>query len=76
MLLVTHDIEEALVLSDLIIVMRGNPGQVYQEYQLDLPRPRKRTDFNFQHWKEQLLNALDLFEETKLVEDRNAAIRI
>lgn len=76
MLLVTHDVEEAVVLSDRIIVMRGNPGQVYQEYTLDLPRPRKRTDLNFQRWKEQLLNALDLSEETKLVEERNAAIRI
>ena len=74
MLLVTHDIEEALVLSDRIIVMRGNPGQVYQEYKLDLPRPRKRATLNFQYWKEQILNSLDLFEKTTLVE--NAAIRI
>jgi len=77
MLLVTHDIEEALVLSDRIIVMRANPGQVYQEYNLDLPRPRKRTDLNLQRWKEKILNALDLSdEETTLVENQNAAIRI
>ncbi|KJH70219.1 ABC transporter ATP-binding protein [Aliterella atlantica] len=75
MLLVTHDIEEAVVLSDRIIVMRGNPGHIYQEHTIDLPRPRKRTDLNFQRWKEQLLNALDLSED-KPVEDRNAAIRI
>lgn len=60
MLLVTHDIEEALILSDRLIVMRSTPGQVYQEHTLDLPRPRKRTDLNFQRWKEQLLNSLDL----------------
>lgn len=77
MLLVTHDIEEALVLSDRIIVMRGNPGQVYQEYQLNLPRPRKRTELNFQRWKEKILNDLDLsHEETTLVESPHAAIRI
>lgn len=74
MLLVTHDIEEALVLSDRIIVMRGNPGQVYQEYKIDLPRPRKRTTVDFQRWKEKILNALDLSEETTLI--KNAAIRI
>ncbi len=74
MLLVTHDIEEALVLSDRIIVMRGNPGQVYQEYKIDLPRPHKRTTVNFQRWKEKILNALDLSEETTLI--KNAAIRI
>lgn len=77
MLVVTHDIEEALVLSDRIIVMRANPGQVYQEYQLDLPRPRKRTELNFQRWKEKILNDLDLSdEETTLVESHHAAIRI
>ena len=74
MLLVTHDIEEALVLSDRIIVMGGNPGQVLQEYKIDLPRPRQRTTVTFQRWKEQILNSLDLFEKTTLVE--NAAIRI
>ena len=60
LVLVTHDIEEALMLSDRVIVLRGNPGRVHQELVLDLPRPRKRTDFRFQHWKEQLFNALDL----------------
>ncbi len=60
MILVTHDIEEALVLSDRIIVMRGNPGRIHQTLTLDLPRPRRRTDLAFQHWKEQLLTALDL----------------
>jgi sulfonate transport system ATP-binding protein len=44
-----------LVLSDRLIVIRGNPEQVHQEYQLDLPRPRKRTDLNFQRWKENSL---------------------
>lgn len=60
LILVTHDIEEALVLSDRVIVMRGNPGHIHREFQLDLPRPRKRTDIRFQYWKEQLLAELDL----------------
>jgi sulfonate transport system ATP-binding protein len=59
-LLVTHDIEEALVLSDRIIVMRSNPGRIHREFVVDLPRPRKRTDTNLQQWKERLLNELDL----------------
>lgn len=65
LILVTHDIEEALVLSDRVIVLRGNPGHVHQELVLDLPRPRKRTDLRFQHWKEQLLKALDLTVEER-----------
>lgn len=60
LVLVTHDIEEALVLSDRVIVLRGNPGRIRQEFAIDLPRPRRRTDQQFQHWKEILLNALDL----------------
>lgn len=60
MILVTHDIEEALALSDRIIMMRGNPGRIHKEFVLDLPRPRKRTELNFQRWKERLLSELDL----------------
>ena len=66
LLLVTHDIEEALVLSDRVIVLRGNPGRIHQEFTLDLPRPRKRTDASFQHWKEKILNSLDLSLDQKI----------
>lgn len=60
MILVTHDVEEALILSDRIIVMRGNPGRIHQEFSLDLPRPCNRIELSFQRWKERLLNELDL----------------
>ena len=60
MILVTHDVEEALMLSDRVIVMRGNPGRIHQEFVIDLPRPRKRTDQQIQYWKERLLDTLDL----------------
>jgi sulfonate transport system ATP-binding protein len=60
MILVTHDVEEAVMLSDRVIVMRGNPGRIHQEFVIDLPRPRRRTDQHLQYWKEQLLEALDL----------------
>ncbi|MBL1177222.1 ABC transporter ATP-binding protein [Pantanalinema sp. GBBB05] len=65
LVLVTHDIEEALVLSDRVIVLRSNPGRIHQEFVLDLPRPRKRTDLRFQQWKERLLNALDLTADSR-----------
>ncbi len=60
LILVTHDIEEALVMSDRIIVMRGNPGHIHREFTIKLPRPRKRTEQQLQQWKEQLLAELDL----------------
>jgi sulfonate transport system ATP-binding protein len=60
MLFVTHDIEEALVLSDRIVVMRARPGHIHAQYRLDLPRPRRRTEARLQHWKERILEDLDL----------------
>jgi len=53
MVLVTHDIEEALVLADRILVMRqGSPNVTLTP---DLPRPRDRTDLSFLEWKRRLL---------------------
>ncbi|WP_022871661.1 ABC transporter ATP-binding protein [Nesterenkonia alba] len=37
---VTHDIDEAVLLSDRIYVMRGRPGYVAREIHVDLPKPR------------------------------------
>lgn len=37
---VTHDIDEAILLSDKIVLMRSNPGQVSKVLDVDLPRPR------------------------------------
>ena len=42
--LVTHDLEEAIALSDRIIVMSQGPGRVVSDYAVDLPRPRNIMD--------------------------------
>jgi sulfonate transport system ATP-binding protein len=60
MLFVTHDIEEALVLSDRIEVMRGRPGRIHREYAVDFPRPRRRSDPMLLAVKESILEDLDL----------------
>jgi NitT/TauT family transport system ATP-binding protein len=39
-LLVTHDIDEAILVADRIILMGGRPGAIVREWQVDLPRPR------------------------------------
>ncbi|MGA2071346.1 MAG: ABC transporter ATP-binding protein [Sedimentisphaerales bacterium] len=38
---VTHDVDEAILLADRIIVLTSRPGQVKEEIQVDLERPRK-----------------------------------
>jgi NitT/TauT family transport system ATP-binding protein len=40
-LLVTHDIDEAILVADRILLMGGQPGRIVQEWQIDLPQPRQ-----------------------------------
>jgi NitT/TauT family transport system ATP-binding protein len=41
---VTHDLEEAIAMSDRVIVMSASPGRIKSEYRIDLPRPREIMD--------------------------------
>jgi sulfonate transport system ATP-binding protein len=59
LILVTHDVEEAIVLADRVMVMRGNPGHIFSEIEVDLPRPRDRQSAAFDFAKRRVLAALD-----------------
>ncbi|PXW93152.1 NitT/TauT family transport system ATP-binding protein/sulfonate transport system ATP-binding protein [Streptohalobacillus salinus] len=59
MLLVTHDIEEAIYLADRIVVLKNNPGEIKQVLTVTEPRPRKRTSPSFIKQKQTLLTLLD-----------------
>ena len=57
-LLVTHDVEEALLLSDRIYVLTARPATIKGEIQVDISRPRKVTDSSFVNLKGILLEML------------------
>src|SRR3954447_18001248 len=60
--LVTHDVEEALVLADRVAVLSPRPGRVVSELRVDFPRPRARrelvTSAEFTELKRRALEAL------------------
>lgn len=60
MILVTHDIEEAVYLSDRIVVMDSQPGRIKRIIETPFARPRSRIDSAFAHLKSQLFQLLDL----------------
>jgi sulfonate transport system ATP-binding protein len=59
LLLVTHDVDEAIVLANRVMVMCPRPGRLFEEIAVDLPRPRDRQSAAFDFVKRRVLTALD-----------------
>ncbi|MFO7717563.1 MAG: ABC transporter ATP-binding protein [Thermodesulfobacteriota bacterium] len=57
-ILVTHDVEEALILADTVVVLTPCPARILANMQVDIPRPRCVTDAAFIEHKQFLLDHL------------------
>ncbi|MGE0213360.1 MAG: ABC transporter ATP-binding protein [Parvibaculaceae bacterium] len=68
LVIVTHDVEEAIILADRVIVMQPRPGRIFSEIRIDIARPRDRLTDEFIAIERRLLGALDasLGRDTKL----------
>jgi len=53
--LVTHDIDEAIYLSDRILLMSANPGRIHKELPVHLAKPRDRSFDDFQFFRKIIL---------------------
>lgn len=60
MILVTHDIDEAIYLSDRIVIMTPRPGKISKIINVDLPRPRQRGSASFLEMRRQILEFFEL----------------
>jgi ABC-type nitrate/sulfonate/bicarbonate transport system ATPase subunit len=64
MLLVTHDIDEAIYMSDRIVIMTPHPGRIESTIGIDLPRPRQRNSDEFFKLRGKILDMLHFAGQT------------
>ena len=57
-ILVTHDVEEAIVLADRVLVLSPRPGRIVAALDVAVPRPRRRTDERLVALRERALEEL------------------
>ena len=56
MIMITHDIDEAIYLADRLIVMSPRPGEVSDMVHIDRPRPRDRGSEEFGRYRNRVIN--------------------
>ncbi|MBC9878815.1 ABC transporter ATP-binding protein [Bradyrhizobium sp. INPA01-394B] len=71
LILVTHDVDEAVVLADRVLVMRPRPGRLFDQIEINLGRPRDRNSPLFETFKRSVLASLDRSLDRR-VPDRDA----
>ena len=72
-LLVTHNIEEAVLMCDRILVLASNPGKIMAEIKVELPHPRNRYDPVFRAMVDDIYGRMTARQVATSIEDRAAA---
>ena len=65
MIMVTHDVDEAVYLSDKVVIMTPRPAKVEKIIDIELARPRARGSYNFIQYRTKILKILNYAGENK-----------
>jgi NitT/TauT family transport system ATP-binding protein len=74
-ILVTHNIEEAVLMCDRVLLFSTNPGRIAGEIRIDIPRPRDRTDPRFENYVDQIYTEMTARQRAQRI-DRGSGIGI
>lgn len=66
MILVTHDIDEAVFLGSRIMILKPRPGEIRGKITVDLPYPRKKSSTAFQDFRFKVLGQFEKIDELAL----------
>ena len=73
--IVTHNIEEAVLLADRIVVLGKNPGKIRTDFRVSLPRPRDRKNPFFEQIVDHVYKVLTLPDQTPVMADFSVATK-
>lgn len=68
MVLVTHDVDEAIYLSDRVVVMTPRPGKIVEIVPVDIPRPRDRSSADFIRLRTHIMEQLHMVSRREPLE--------